>query len=147
MAVSDDCRFEYIVNHEAWYYLPKTDTARAGGSTGRELNIRSAATGGGVAWEFMIQEYSFGNHPDAVRVCIFDDAFAAFTEIPEFFTALRDEHPTTLAAVRSILDRVGAVDATARETPHGVQPARMALVDAINRAEEALASYDAVRSQ
>ena len=82
MQLPEDCRLAYIVSHEAWY-------ARSMPDRQPEMSVMAAAEGGGCAWEFTITEADFENrgmHPISVR--LFDDAFAAFAQIPEFFAAL-----------------------------------------------------------
>lgn len=146
MNLDYDCKFEYVVNHEAWYFLPRPDAEKSGGFTGRDINVCSAAHGGGVAWEFSVQEYRFGKDQVSVRVCVFDDAFKAYAQVPEFFEVLATERPKSLAAVQQVLDRLGARDATSRRHPTGQEPARQLLVEAVRTAERALAAYDEIRS-
>jgi hypothetical protein len=105
----------YIVWDETWY--------------SREPNTRrehphlmvSASTGGpGVAWEFTVEEYELGDGKPVTRVKMFYDAYAAFAQLPEFFSALADQQPVTLDEVRYILDSLGAVDETPRVSPYSV---------------------------
>jgi hypothetical protein len=106
----------YTVFHESWY-------AEVPGTV-REPSIGIAASaegaGGGVAWEFAVEEASFtdksGQHPISVR--LFDDAFVAIAQIPEFFAALATGSVTSLRAVCDLLDGMGAVDETKREDPY-----------------------------
>jgi len=49
---------------------------------------------------------------------VFDDAYAAFTQVPELFAALADGAGTTLAGARSLLDMLGAVDETEHVSPY-----------------------------
>lgn len=104
----DDCFFAYVISHEAWY---------ANVVKGREINIQAASREGGVAWEFVAEEVDLGEK-SAVRVCVFDDAFDAFTQIPEFFAALVERKPTTL---REVADGLGAKDVTERTGPNGIR--------------------------
>jgi hypothetical protein len=112
----EDCHLAYIVSHEAWY-------ANAMPERHPEINVVAAADGGGCAWEFMVEEVDLGSGGTPIRVKVFDDAFAAFEEMPEFFASLAAEKTGTLDGVRSILDRMGAVDETDR-TRHGELPAK-----------------------
>lgn len=108
MNLPNDTRLAYIVCQEAWY-------AKApGNDRGPELNITASARDGGVAWEFSVKEKVLGRRPVAY-LKMFDDAFDAFEQVPEFFRALAKRgHDVTLAEIRSILDSLGAVDETAR---------------------------------
>ena len=54
---------------------------------------------------------------------MFQDSYAAFTEIAPFFATLADQRPTTLDEVRAILDGLGAVDETPRTSPYPDRPA------------------------
>ena len=113
-ALPEDTHLAYTVTHEAWY-------ARSLPDDRREINIAaSAGPGVGVAWDFTVEEVNLGSHGPAIRVKIFDDAFAAFTQIPEFFAALASEGVADLRDVCAVLDGMGAVDETERRGPHGV---------------------------
>jgi hypothetical protein len=87
--------------------------------SGSSVGIAASAEGAGgpPAWEFRVEEATFtdssGRRPICVR--LFDDAFAALAQIPEFFAALADGSAKDLQAVRDLLDRMGAVDETQRE--------------------------------
>ena len=103
----------YTVNTESWCWetIRRTDPRP-------ELNIvKIARNGSGCEWEFTV----VSNAPDGVaqytKVCVFEDAFAAYTEMAPFFAALADRRPTTLDGVRAILDELGVVDATERVRP------------------------------
>ena len=108
MQLPEDSRLAYIVSHEAWY-------ARSMPDGQPEMSVMAAADGGGVAWEFTVEEVELGPPRPALRIKVFDDAFAAFTQIPEFFAALATGDYTTLDAVRSLLDGLGAADDTDRK--------------------------------
>ena len=122
MQLPEDCRLAYIVSHEAWY-------ARSMPDRQPEMSVMAAAEDGRCAWEFTITEADFENrgmHP--ISVALFDDAFAAFAQIPEFFAALATGDYTTLDAVRSLLDGLGAADDTDRkggEIPEKVTTGRI----------------------
>jgi hypothetical protein len=114
----DDCHLAYIVSHEAWY-------ANALPERHPEINVVAAADGGGCAWEFTVEEVDLGSGGTPIRVKVFDDAFAAFEQMPEFFAFLAAEKTDTLDGVRSILDRMGAADETERTSSrHGELPAK-----------------------
>jgi hypothetical protein len=104
--IDDDCTLTYAVAKEAWYASSLDGELPA-------VFVMAAADGGGVKWEFDVQEYHLGGR-DNLRLRIFDDALAAFEDIPEFFTALRERKPQTLTDLRALLDSLGAVDATQR---------------------------------
>jgi hypothetical protein len=81
------------------------------------INVCASTGGTGVAWEFQIHERDIGDSSPAIRVCVFDDAWQAFAQIPEFFTALATVEGASLASVRALLDSLGAVDETDRVGP------------------------------
>lgn len=80
-----------------------------------ELYISASYQDDGASWGFPVREHTFSGGTSAIRVEVFDDAFAAFTQIPEFFAALADEEIATLDGVRRLLDRMGAREDTRRE--------------------------------
>jgi hypothetical protein len=91
----------YVVPHEAFYCRVVNDVS---------VTVQKSADDGGCAWEFSVVE-----HPRiGIRVEVFDDAFAAFVEVPEFFTALAQSRRSNLDSVREILDDLGFEDATQR---------------------------------
>lgn len=110
-ALPEGTRLAYTVSHEAWY------ARRPGIVDQPQIMVSASSPGGGCAWEFGVNEHDFGSHGRAIRVDVFDDAFAAFAQIPEFFAALAAEGIGTLDGVRSVLDRMGAVDETDRTDP------------------------------
>jgi hypothetical protein len=108
----ENTHLAYTVHSEAWY-------ARAASASMGPPSISVGASygaSGGCAWEFVIEEASFDHHP--IRVCLFDDAFDAFVQIPRFFVALRERSIMTFAGVRELLDEMGAADETKREDPY-----------------------------
>lgn len=105
MNIPDDCFFAYTVMHEAFYASVLNGK--------REISVSASAHEGGCLWEFMVEEVDLGGHPN-VKVNIFDDAFDAFAQIPEFFARLTTERPTDLKQVARILDDLGARDTTER---------------------------------
>lgn len=105
----DDTYLAYVVSHEAWY---ATEVGRAD-----EPSIyvqASAGVNNGVTWEFEITEVHLTRDP-GLKVGMFDDAFAAFAQIPWFFAALADQGYATLDGIRDLLDTHGAVDQTKRD--------------------------------
>lgn len=132
----EDTHLAYTVSHEAWY-------ARHPGIVDQpQIMVAASAqgSGGGVGWEFSVSEHDFDRtRPISIR--LFDDAFAAFTQIPEFFAAVAAEGTGTLDGVRALLDRLGAVDETDREDPatHRTPTPTSPLRQAIRAA--AVASY------
>ncbi|MEU3452268.1 hypothetical protein ABZ671_01295 [Micromonospora sp. NPDC006766] len=114
-------RLDYIVTAEAWH-------ARLGEDA--KLNIRKASLGGGVFWEFaIVAKPSLG--PDAIKLEMFDDAFAALTDVAPLFASLAAEQPSGLDEVRVILDRLGFVDSTDRTGPDtdDTEPQEMTTAD------------------
>src|SRR5689334_5132436 len=95
-------RLTYTVMHEAhWASLAWT-------GLGEPDQINIAATAGqGARWEFVVFEKD-----GKARLCMYDEAWPAFQEIPDFFAALPGLR--TLDDVRALLDRLGAVDDTER---------------------------------
>jgi hypothetical protein len=71
--------------------------------------------GGGSRWGFSIIEKDLAG--PAIKVEVFEDAFAAFTEIPQFFVALARNQPNHMATVYALLRASGAVDETPRVDP------------------------------
>jgi hypothetical protein len=100
----------YSVAAEAYYYH----------TVGREepsITVMSSHTGrgGGVSWEFQVVDRSERIGQLALRVEIFDDAWAAFVEVPEIFAAMAAGTVKSLNDLRTLLDGLGAVDETTRE--------------------------------
>jgi len=111
----DDTHLAYIVSHEAYYWA----AAKVPGEK-PHLNVQAAASGGGVAWEFDVSEHFLGN-AHCTRIEMFDDAYAAFADVPEFFALMREHRPGTLREVRGILDGLGAADETKRTDPYAAR--------------------------
>ncbi|WP_328344728.1 hypothetical protein [Micromonospora sp. NBC_00421] len=106
--------FTYTVAHEAWWW-----PARRKADPLPTLMVAKAADGGGCAWEFAVVHKQFtAVDQAAIQVRVFNDGFAAYTEMAPFFAALADQQPTTLDGVRAILDGLGVVDATERTNPN-----------------------------
>ena len=111
MNLPEDTHLSYIVWHEAWY----ADASRIPGDK-PHLNVQAAADDGGVAWEFQIDGYDLSG--PVTRLKMFQDSYAAFAQMPEFFEMLAEQRPVTLTEVRDILHALGAVDETPRESPY-----------------------------
>jgi hypothetical protein len=102
----------YTVWAECWY------SQVPGGPQEHPNLIVSASTAArGVAWAFQIDGCKFRRSP-VTRVTMLPDAYAAFAQVPEFFSALAERQPVTLDDVRAILDALGAVDETPRVSPY-----------------------------
>lgn len=109
-ALPEGTHLAYTVYHEAHWWLGLLPHLRP--DDGRrcvQVAASAKGAGGGVAWEFGVQEYASIN---ALCVDMFGDAWPAFRQIPEFFDRLPD--CDTLDAVRALLDELGAVDETER---------------------------------
>lgn len=104
----------FDVQHESWHWA-----ANRGVGGRPTIYVSAEADDGGCAWQFAAVEHDqrdMGGHK-AVRVEVFDEAFAAFREIPEFFAALDAMPATNLADVVTILRRLDIADVTEREMP------------------------------
>lgn len=110
----------YIVNQEAWYAVgvlrdqPPTVMVQAS----------AKGQGGGVAWDFAVEDGSDLLGKPGLRLKMWDEAWEAFAQIPEFFAALASGEVTTLADLRGLLDSLGAVDETSRVSPYTSEAAR-----------------------
>jgi hypothetical protein len=102
-------RLTYFDYRKAWF-----------GSSERTIGIAAAVSeaGGGDAWNFEVAEVNLGQYGTALQVRVFDDGFAAFAELPEFFAALAAGGPETLDGVVVLLEDLGAADRTATEPPY-----------------------------
>jgi hypothetical protein len=95
----------YVLAHEGWW-------ARSTGDAARPRVIIS-----GPGWNFTVERVDLGQHGEAIQVTTFSDAFAAFSQLPQFFTMISEREAETLDAVVLILKELGAVDATPRTRP------------------------------
>lgn len=103
---------KFILTHEAWYYSPSLSAVNPG-TTGREIFLQ--AYGPGFLYEFVVVEFKFG-----LRVCVFDDAWSAFTDFPELFKALlpdRSGRTKSLEELVKCLHDMGFEDITQRTMP------------------------------
>ncbi|MFI6510072.1 hypothetical protein ACIBCT_20905 [Streptosporangium sp. NPDC050855] len=115
MNLPDDCYLTYVIAHEAWY-------AKVPGTVDvPQLSIVASSRGGGCAWEFVAKEIELGQRTPSIRLDIFDDAFAAFEQLPGFFKTIGEVKPTTLAELVDILNGLGAVDDTERVEPERIR--------------------------
>ena len=112
MNLPEGTHLAYVVSGEAWY-------ASAARREIPDLMVMASAegAGGGEEWEFQITEQELGGEM-CTRVKMFNDSYAAFTQMPEFFAVLARTQPKTLADVRSVLAGFGAVDETKRVSPY-----------------------------
>ncbi|WP_280269686.1 hypothetical protein [Nocardia wallacei] len=103
-------RLVYLDYSAPWYrHRTAADDGRPA-----ELGVRlDHADRDEMRWEFLIEGH---NHNGVRRTALRlgDDAYDAFRETPELFEMLADAAPATLAAVRALLDDLGAVDVTPR---------------------------------
>lgn len=100
----DKYTLTYILWRESWWFTPDEQDTTA-------LMVCLQAPDGGVKWEFAIAHEAIG----ALRVKVFDDAWEAFTAIPEFFAGLAAlGSGAMLEEVVELLDSIGARDATTR---------------------------------
>ncbi len=106
----------YIVGAESYYY-------RAAMKDDPYISIGATNDGDGPSWEFSVVDHSERlNAPTALRVEIFDDAWRAFSDVPELFAAMAAGEIESLDDLRALLDRLGAVDQTTRDNPYRHQP-------------------------
>jgi hypothetical protein len=77
----------------------------------------SAGPGSGGAWGFEVAEVDLGEHGTALQVRVFEDAFDAFTQVPEFFSELALVPDLTLDGVIFLLRELGAADETVTDPP------------------------------
>lgn len=112
-------RLAYTVTRDAWYWQAMSD------SHSPDIVIEAQVCDGddATAWEFIIASEVLDGE-NALKINVFDEAFDAFVEIPDFFAALATEKPQTLEEVVALLDRVGAEDITEREAPRRARNAR-----------------------
>lgn len=72
----------------------------------------------GSLWSFTVYERRDLTPEPCLQMEVFSDAFGALHQVPELFDALGEHapaEPTTLAELRTLLRRLGAVDVTKRE--------------------------------
>ncbi|MEV4078706.1 hypothetical protein AB0J43_00240 [Nonomuraea fuscirosea] len=110
MQLPEGHRLAYVIGYEAWYFQHQGVTAR------RQLDVTASAQDG-VAWHFVVEEVNLGRPTSSIRLAVYEDAFVAFQQLPEFFAAVGEGQPKTLPEVVAILDAMGAVDETERQRP------------------------------
>jgi hypothetical protein len=94
----------YIVSHEAWYSGALADRRQS-------ITVQHASTGGGVAWEFAIEQVG----TIGAQVQIFDDAWQAFVEFPALFVGLAElGQGASLSEICDLLHAQGFRDITER---------------------------------
>lgn len=104
----------FDVQHESWHWA-----ANRGVGGRPTIYVSAENPDGGCVWQFAVVERDQrdAGGRKAVRIEVFDEAFAAFREIPEFFAALDAMPATNLADVVTILRRMDGDDVTEREMP------------------------------
>ena len=127
-------RLNYSINAEAWWAAANDAALPAGRKVSDELRIgRDSYTADGhddgCCWEFYVRIHRFGPHngapgaSTALRIEMYDDAWAALTECPALFARLAamSNHEVsvprrewTLADVVKVLDELGFTDDTPR---------------------------------
>lgn len=103
----------YRILHEEWCAGASNPHE---GETGRGIEV----SGPEDAWTITVAESTICC---ALLLRMFEDAFAAFGDIPWFFSALADG-VTSLEDVRIALDVEGAEDVTPRTSPYDTTPSR-----------------------
>ena len=110
--------FTYIVHSRCWY----ADTVPHRDKTLENVTITKPAEGGGVHWEFGIRLRILSPNSEyptrAWLVDVYDDAWAAFRELPPFFSRLSDMKKPTLKKLEGILRECGIVDDTPTVNPN-----------------------------
>lgn len=107
MNLPEGSHFAYIIPHEAYYRDVVANSQPS-------IYIMAAANEGGVMWEFDVEEHRFGGKT-VLFLRMFDESWVAFIQIPEFFTMLREQRPTSLVKLRVLLNELGAKDNTQRQ--------------------------------
>lgn len=115
MEMPEGTHLAYVIYHETkwWGQMCRHDRPNEGR---RCVQVYASAkgAGGGTAWEFSVIGYDFDRTEKPLRICMFDDAWMAFAQVPEFFAALTDDTVKRLDDIRALLDQLGAVDETER---------------------------------
>lgn len=106
--------FGYMLTREAYYW---NDATFPNDKNVAMVGLYSIDNHGGCKWEFAIDQENQSGLP--LRVKVFDDAWAAFAAVPEFFTALASHtkgsgNASDLTEVVEILDGLGFLDLTER---------------------------------
>lgn len=92
------------------------------------IGIMATYPDGGVAWGFEIEEHDDGGR-QSLRLCMFEDSWPALIAIPTFFAVLARGAMANLQGVPLVLDRLGAVDETRRQSPY--EPTTTSRLDVI----------------
>ncbi|MEU7002570.1 hypothetical protein [Nonomuraea sp. NPDC046570] len=79
------------------------------------VHVMATRPDGSHAWQFTIADESDGSFGESLAVKVTWEAYAAFTQIPDFFAALASRRPMFLDEVEMILKTLGAV----KEIPKG----------------------------
>lgn len=134
MILPEDARLAYIVTGETYY---GRSLSRAERNT-IEISADTRDVSGnhtGCLWSFTVYERHDLGSETCLQMELFSDAFAAFHQVPELFDALGEQapaEPNTLAELRTLLHRLGAVDVTKRHRPATARPARDELAGLID---------------
>lgn len=106
-------KLNYVVSHEAFYWK----TIRRSNGPVAEIFIGHPDT----EWEFAIEWHDLHhNRPLSMKLGMFDEAFPAFEQIPEFFEKLKvlvRENRCQPENIVELLKSLDAVDETTREDP------------------------------
>lgn len=120
MSLPEGTHLAYVVNHEAWY----ASTVLADEPPTVMVQASAEGEGGGVAWEFPVEDGSHLIGRPGLRLKMWGDSWEAFAQVPEFFAVLAGGEVATLDDLRGLLDSLGAVDETARVSPYESEAGR-----------------------
>jgi hypothetical protein len=105
-------RRQYVVGHEAWYWGSRPNKANVA-----EVSIEGGS--GAEAWEIVcLWRHIHSSGPPSMKVEVFQDAFAAFEEVPELFAKLAtmcNKHPQPKDVILAVLEALDFEDVTDRE--------------------------------
>jgi hypothetical protein len=106
-------RFSYALHYEACYWGTIPDIPH--------ISVLARRSTGQLAWEVTFTETLLANGRTAVHLRVADDAWTAFTQLPELFAALavRVAGDTTIEEIRELLIAMGGTDETLRDVPPG----------------------------
>jgi hypothetical protein len=124
-------RLAYAVGHEQWW-ARMPDFGMKPEHPEVFVHCRYEDSERGTDWEFGVRWHDFGSNGGALRVEVFNDAWVAYADWPEFFAALAsDDRPATLDQLRLLLDHLGVEDITDRVAPKGTCDSLRRLADDI----------------
>jgi hypothetical protein len=97
-------RLTYVINRKNWHL-----DLLGGFPLPPQITVALVADGTGTVWEFAVFGHDDGTDAKSIKVIVPSSAFAAFTQIPEFFAALATgSNIATLDMATSLLCRIGA---------------------------------------